>query len=136
MSRRHAIQALAGIGLALAIQGAPLAQVAGVAAASTDCAGIYLEQSSVCEIVAELADLRATVDELVPDPGIANSLDVKVDAVTRSVLSGRYGAALNVLDAFENQVVGLAKENRSYTAISNIMKNKHDTVKNSIGNIR
>jgi hypothetical protein len=27
-------------------------------------------------------------------------------------------------------------ENRSYTAISNIMKTKHDNVKNSIGNIR
>lgn len=27
-------------------------------------------------------------------------------------------------------------ENRSYTAISNIMKTKHDTVKNSIGNVR
>ena len=27
-------------------------------------------------------------------------------------------------------------ENRSYTAVSNIMKTKHDTVKNSIGNIR
>jgi uncharacterized protein YcgI (DUF1989 family) len=27
-------------------------------------------------------------------------------------------------------------ENRSYTAISNIMKTKHDTVKNSISNIR
>jgi hypothetical protein len=27
-------------------------------------------------------------------------------------------------------------ENRSYTAISNIMKAKHDTVKNSIGNIK
>ena len=27
-------------------------------------------------------------------------------------------------------------ENRSYTAVSNIMKTKHETVKNSIGNIR
>ena len=27
-------------------------------------------------------------------------------------------------------------ENRSYTAISNIMKTKHDTVKNSISNVR
>lgn len=27
-------------------------------------------------------------------------------------------------------------ENRSYTAISNVMKSKHDTVKNSISNIR
>ena len=27
-------------------------------------------------------------------------------------------------------------ENRAYTAVSNIMKTKHDTVKNSIGNVR
>lgn len=27
-------------------------------------------------------------------------------------------------------------ENRSYTAVSNIMKTKHDTVKNSISNVR
>lgn len=30
----------------------------------------------------------------------------------------------------------MQKENRSYTAISNIMKTKHDTAKNSISNIR
>jgi hypothetical protein len=30
----------------------------------------------------------------------------------------------------------MQNENRSYTAISNIMKNKHDTVKNSISNVR
>jgi hypothetical protein len=30
----------------------------------------------------------------------------------------------------------MQSENRSYTAVSNIMKTKHDTVKNSIGNIR
>lgn len=30
----------------------------------------------------------------------------------------------------------MQEENRSYTAVSNIMKTKHDTVKNSIGNIR
>ena len=30
----------------------------------------------------------------------------------------------------------MQNENRSYTAISNIMKTKHDTVKNSIGNVR
>jgi hypothetical protein len=30
----------------------------------------------------------------------------------------------------------MQQENRSYTAISNIMKTKHDTVKNSISNIR
>jgi chromosome segregation ATPase len=30
----------------------------------------------------------------------------------------------------------MQNENRSYTAVSNIMKTKHDTVKNSISNIR
>ena len=30
----------------------------------------------------------------------------------------------------------MQSENRSYTAVSNIMKTKHDTVKNSISNIR
>lgn len=30
----------------------------------------------------------------------------------------------------------MQSENRSYTAISNIMKTKHDTVKNSINNVR
>jgi len=30
----------------------------------------------------------------------------------------------------------MQSENRQYTAISNIMKTKHDTVKNSISNIR
>ena len=30
----------------------------------------------------------------------------------------------------------MQSENRSYTAISDIMKTKHDTVKNSISNVR
>ena len=30
----------------------------------------------------------------------------------------------------------MQNENRQYTAVSNIMKTKHDTVKNSISNIR
>ena len=30
----------------------------------------------------------------------------------------------------------MQNENRSYTAVSNIMKTKHDTVKNSINNVR
>ena len=30
----------------------------------------------------------------------------------------------------------MQQENRSYTAVSNIMKSKHDTVKNSISNVR
>jgi len=30
----------------------------------------------------------------------------------------------------------MQREIRSYTSVSNVMKTKHDTVKNSIGNIR
>jgi hypothetical protein len=30
----------------------------------------------------------------------------------------------------------MQKENRAYTAVSNIMKTKHDTVKNSINNVK
>jgi hypothetical protein len=30
----------------------------------------------------------------------------------------------------------MQRENRQYSAISNIMKTKHDTVKNSISNVR
>ncbi len=30
----------------------------------------------------------------------------------------------------------MQNENRQYTVVSNIMKNKHDTVANTIGNIR
>jgi len=30
----------------------------------------------------------------------------------------------------------MQQENRSYSAVSNIMKSKHDTVKNSIQNVR
>jgi hypothetical protein len=136
MSRRRAIPILASIGLVFAIQGAPSPQTVAAATVSTECVAIYADDDSICAIVAELADLHATIDELVPDAGIANSLDAKVDAVKSSVLSGRYGPALNQLDAFENEVIGIARENRSYTAISNIMKTKHDTIKNSIGNVR
>jgi hypothetical protein len=42
--------------------------------------------------------------------------------------------------SFNMQYLGLQSEmqheNRSYTAVSNIMKTKHDTVKNSISNVR
>ena len=37
---------------------------------------------------------------------------------------------------FQRLQQSMQRENRSYTAISNIMKTKHDTVKNSISNVR
>ena len=133
MSRRQVASILAKAALVMTMLAALIPFSIAAVAASTDCDS---DDDAVCEIVSELADLHATVDQLVPDAGIANSLDVKVDAVTGSVLAGRYGSALNVLDAFDREVTALAKENRSYPAISNIMKTKHDTIKNSISNVR
>jgi hypothetical protein len=95
------------------------------------CAG-----DATCEALAGLADLRATVVELVPQAGVANSLVAKIDAATRSVLKLNTIAALNQLDAFGNEVDALEVSDRSSAAVSNIMKTKHDTVKNSISNIR
>ena len=94
------------------------------------------EGDAVCEALAGLADLRSTVEQLVPQAGIANSLVAKVDAATRSVLNLNTTPALNQLDAFGHEVDALAASGRMFTAVSNIMKTKHDTVKNSIGNIR
>jgi len=93
-------------------------------------------EDPVCQALAGLADLHSTVDELIPEQGLANSLDAKIEAATASVLDARYTPALNQLDAFENEVNAAEQSGRIYTAVSNIMKTKHDTVKNSISNIR
>jgi hypothetical protein len=90
----------------------------------------------VCQALAGLADLRASVDELVPDAGIANSLDVKIDATTASVLDSRITPAIDQLDAFGHEVVALESAGQLSTASSNVLKAMHDTVKNSISNIR
>jgi hypothetical protein len=94
------------------------------------------EADPVCVALAGLADLRDTVGELVPQAGTANSLDAKLDAATRSVLNLNVTAALNQLDAFGHEVDALEASGRVFTAVSNIMKTKHDTVKNSISNVR
>ncbi len=82
-----------------------------------------------------LAELRSTVDELVPDPKIAHSLDAKLDATTNSVLALRITPALNQINAFANEVNALKNSGRISPATATIMKTKHGTVKNSISNI-
>jgi len=52
------------------------------------------------------------------------------------VLDGNTTPALNQIDAFMHEVDALESSGRIYSAVSNIMKTKHDTVKNSISNIR
>ncbi|NTU57575.1 MAG: hypothetical protein HGB00_01430 [Chlorobiaceae bacterium] len=63
--------------------------------------------------------------------GIAKS-DQAIEAASRSMQEMQMSFNLQYLQ-LQSQ---MQDENRSYTMISNIMKNKHDTVKNSINNIR
>jgi hypothetical protein len=95
------------------------------------CAG-----DAVCVALAELADLQATVAELVTDLHLAFSLNVKVQATTNSVLGGQYGAAINQIDAFGNQVDAAGQSGQLTVSVLNVLKTKHDTVKNSISNVR
>jgi hypothetical protein len=98
---------------------------------------------AVCEALAGLEDMRATIVELAPPGGLTKALLAKINSIEASVLRLNVTAALNQLDALgydlgylQTQPQTGGSDNRSYTALSNIMKTKHDTVKNSISNIR
>jgi hypothetical protein len=121
--------------LTLAATSAFAAERAQPAANGSSCVECC-EGDAVCEALAGLADLSGTVVELVPQAGIANSLVAKLDAATSSVIALNVTPALNQLDAFGHEVNALEQSGRISKAISNIMKTKHDTVKNSISNIR
>ena len=62
---------------------------------------------------------------------VKNKVDAKLNA-TKEMQETQMSYNLQYLQ-LQSQ---MQHENRSYTAISNIMKTKHDTVKNSISNIR
>jgi type I site-specific restriction endonuclease len=102
------------------------------------------------------AELRAAASQAPPRGIDAAQLDEvrKYDAWLRAsadrldalagegdrLLKKAGGADAEAQMAFNLQYLQLQSqmqhENRSYTAISNIMKTKHDTVKNSISNVR
>jgi hypothetical protein len=79
---------------------------------------------------AKATDLRAAVSQCVE----------YCDANAQANLLAASQAMQDTQVSFNLQYVALQSqiqnENRSYTAVSNIMKTKHDTVKNAISNIR
>ena len=92
---------------------------------------------SVREALAELEDMRDTIVELVPTGELANAPIVQIDAIEQSVRRLNVTAALNQLDALGHDLGYLQEQSQeANTAVSNIMKTKHDTVKNSISNVR
>ena len=82
-----------------------------------------------CDALGELAGLRAAVDELVFQAGLARSLDAKVDAATRSVLADRPTTALNQLDAFDNELTAADQAGKVSTTTSSILKARSDASK-------
>lgn len=103
------------------------------AAACIECC----EGDALCETLAGLAGLRGKVEALVLDEGLANSLEVKVDAATRSVLAARYGPALHQLDAFDHELsASVASRKISPPSLANLIRAQHEMRKQIIDNFR
>jgi hypothetical protein len=121
MKTRIALLGLAGIVLALAV------------AVSSPRAS---ECDPQCQALLSLTDLHSTVEELVPDQGLANSLLAKVDAATASVEALRTTPALNQLGAFDNEVAADERSGQTSTNVANVLKAKSDASKGAIQNIK
>ncbi|MBZ5548150.1 MAG: hypothetical protein LAO22_09405 [Acidobacteriia bacterium] len=93
--------------------------------AAEKLAALYSNLASKADAVAKAG---AAVKPGKSDPSAVNAL---LEA-TRQMQETQMSFNLQYLQ-LQNQ---MQNENRSYTAVSNILKTKHDTVKNSINNIR
>lgn len=82
-------------------------------------------QTTVLSQIAVVEDVYNATDV------VKNKIDARLNA-TKEMHENQMSFNLQYLQ-LQSQ---MQHENRSYTAISNIMKTKHDTVKNSISNIR
>ena len=105
-----------------------------IAAASPPVPAATCNDESVCTAIFELQDLGASVIELVPQHGLANSFLAKVDAATRSVIDGRYGPAADQLDALQHEMD--AASDRMETVASNILKAKRDAASGLVQNLK
>jgi hypothetical protein len=93
--------------------------------AAEKLSGLYSNLSKKAEEVSKAAH---AVNSSRPDPGAVSQLL----AATQQMQETQMSFNLQYLQLQET----MQNENRQYTAVSNILKTKHDTVKNSIGNIR
>jgi hypothetical protein len=82
------------------------------------------------EIASESGGMGAGTDALVASAG--GDSQSQLMAATQPMQETQTSFNLQYLQ-LQSQ---MQNENRQYTAVSNIMKTKHDTVKNSIGNVR
>ena len=101
------------------------------------------------ELLAAVDGLRSDLERLDASQKELYETCGRVLEMLRNIVSPRPGQAqilattpevAEMQKSFNQQYLQLQmqmqRESRSYTAISNIMKTKHDTVKNSISNVR
>jgi hypothetical protein len=130
-----AITAVVATGIIL-FQASPVlsASAEPASSAASTCADCC--DGSLCQALGALADLRSTVVELVPQPGIANSLVAKVDAATSAVLSSTFEPALNQLGAFDQEITADEQSGKVSVTTGNLATNRSDTAKTIINNLR
>jgi hypothetical protein len=76
----------------------------------------------------------ALLSKLADNPQLAYEASELLQAHRGSALTSSFDQSTNI-KALSLQSA-MQYENRAYTAISNILKSRHDTLKNSVGNIR
>ena len=133
---------LAGLAIAVLAAGVVLFQaspVLGASADSTDSAPSTCADccdSSICQALEALADLRSIVVELVPEPGIANSLVAKVDAATAAVLASGFEPAVGQLDAFDHEIAADEQSGKVSVTTGNVATSRSDAAKAIVNNLR
>lgn len=91
------------------------------------------------QVVVKMRQLETTYDSMAVRSnggntsfGKTSGLQKQLESATKQMQEMQMSFNLQYLQ-LQSQ---MQHENRSYTAVSNIMKTKHDTVKNSISNVR
>ena len=84
------------------------------------------------KVTSRVEKLEASYNGLGAAPAYTGNTDSSLINATKQLQETNLSFNLQYLQ-LQSQ---MQQENRSYTAVSNIMKTKHDTVKNSISNVR
>src|SRR5262249_36048758 len=81
-------------------------------------------------------EVAALADYASGDPGVIGSPASMGQTVLMQATQQMADSQMSFNLQYLQLHMATQSENRAYTAVSNIMKTKHDTVKNSISNIR
>lgn len=122
--------------IVLLLSSALAATAVGATAPPASTCAECCQDETLCEALVGLAGLHAAVDELVPEAGLAISLDAKVDAATTAVLADRPTTALNLLDAFGNELTAADQAGKVSETTTNLLKARTDATKQAVNKMR